>query len=74
MDKKEDRFSYEIEETYERDSKEVKRNEEDSNIELLSEGLDKKFTFIGNIIAIICITIGSIFIGGSILSVILQFI
>ena len=72
MDKKEDRFSYEIEETYERDSKEVKRNEEYSDIELLE--LDKKITFIANIIAIICIIIGSIFIGGSILSVILHFI
>ena len=74
MDKKEDRFSHEIKETYERDSKEVKRNEEYSDIELLSEELDKKITFIANIIAIICIIIGSIFIGGSILSVILHFI
>ena len=73
MNKRIDRFQYEIEESYERDSKEVKRNEEYSDIEL-SEELDKKITFIANIIAIICITIGSIFIGGSILSVILHFI
>ena len=74
MNKRIDRFPYEIEKSYERDSKEVKRNEEYSDIELLSEELDKKITFIANIIAIICIIIGSIFIGGSILSVILHFI
>ena len=52
----------------------LKKDINDKYIELLSEELDKKITFIANIIAIICIIIGSIFIGESILSVILHFI